>query len=31
MHKRDEKCENAANQIEIDFELIGGTAIEDKL
>lgn len=31
MSKRDEKMAEVADKLEVDFDLIGATAIEDKL
>jgi magnesium-transporting ATPase (P-type) len=31
MSKREEKCDEVASRLEQDFELLGATAIEDKL
>ena len=31
MKKREEKCEEVADRLEQNFELLGATAIEDKL
>lgn len=31
MHKREEKMDMVASQLEQNFDLIGSTAIEDKL